>query len=153
MGACFATSCISGRGGFQAPQCGFGRGHHPGLQDRGSMGEHILERVQIEEKVVPEEGFEPSRPCGHCDLNAARLPVPPPWHRVLEAVCTIQAFFCCPSQNYKINGSSGTGLIMRLLQSQSWISSYLGLDAPGYRILCRWHCLTLSLPRACRPRL
>lgn len=24
--------------------------------------------------LVPKEGFEPTRPCGHCDLNAARLP-------------------------------------------------------------------------------
>ena len=32
------------------------------------------------EQVVPEKGFEPSRPYGHCDLNAARLPIPPLWH-------------------------------------------------------------------------
>ena len=28
-------------------------------------------------KMVPEKGFEPTRPYGHCDLNAARLPIPP----------------------------------------------------------------------------
>ena len=28
-------------------------------------------------KMVPEKGLEPTRPCGHCDLNAARLPIPP----------------------------------------------------------------------------
>ncbi len=28
---------------------------------------------------IPEEGFEPSRPYGHYDLNVARLPVPPLW--------------------------------------------------------------------------
>ena len=26
------------------------------------------------EHLVGEEGFEPSRPCGHTDLNRARLP-------------------------------------------------------------------------------
>lgn len=28
--------------------------------------------------LVPEVGLEPTRPFGHCDLNAARLPIPPP---------------------------------------------------------------------------
>ena len=28
--------------------------------------------------MVPREGLEPSQPCGHSALNAARLPVPPP---------------------------------------------------------------------------
>ena len=32
--------------------------------------------------VVPRKGLEPSRPCGHCDLNAARLPIPPSGHGV-----------------------------------------------------------------------
>ena len=31
--------------------------------------------LQIER--VPKGGVEPPRPCGHCALNAARLPVPP----------------------------------------------------------------------------
>ena len=30
--------------------------------------------------VVPEEGLEPSRPCGHWILNPARLPIPPLRH-------------------------------------------------------------------------
>ena len=28
-------------------------------------------------KMVPGGGFEPPRDCSHCDLNAARLPIPP----------------------------------------------------------------------------
>ena len=27
--------------------------------------------------MVPKEGLEPTRACAHCDLNAARLPIPP----------------------------------------------------------------------------
>lgn len=27
--------------------------------------------------IVPLAGVEPVRPCGHSDLNAARLPIPP----------------------------------------------------------------------------
>ena len=27
--------------------------------------------------MVPKVGFEPTRACAHCALNAARLPVPP----------------------------------------------------------------------------
>ncbi len=30
---------------------------------------------------MPKAGFEPARPCGHCALNAARLPVPPLRHK------------------------------------------------------------------------
>jgi len=28
-------------------------------------------------KMVPKKGLEPPRPCGHMDLNHARLPIPP----------------------------------------------------------------------------
>lgn len=28
-------------------------------------------------REVPKAGLEPARPCGHCALNAARLPIPP----------------------------------------------------------------------------
>jgi hypothetical protein len=31
-------------------------------------------------RMVPRTGVEPARPCGHCDLNAARLPIPPSRH-------------------------------------------------------------------------
>src|SRR5712675_2501106 len=34
--------------------------------------------------MVPERGLEPPRPCDHCDLNAARLPVPPLGHECEE---------------------------------------------------------------------
>ena len=27
--------------------------------------------------MVPKKGLEPPRPCGHMDLNHARLPIPP----------------------------------------------------------------------------
>src|SRR5918992_2221507 len=30
--------------------------------------------------LVPREGLEPTRPCGHMVLNHARLPIPPPRH-------------------------------------------------------------------------
>ena len=29
------------------------------------------------EILVPKKGLEPPRPCGHMDLNHARLPIPP----------------------------------------------------------------------------
>src|SRR5260370_25681636 len=32
------------------------------------------------ETLVPERGLEPPLPCENCDLNAARLPIPPFWH-------------------------------------------------------------------------
>jgi hypothetical protein len=35
------------------------------------------ERSQDTRKMVPEEGVEPTRPCGHRILSPARLPVPP----------------------------------------------------------------------------
>src|SRR2546421_6707866 len=54
-------------------------------------------------KLVPERGLEPPRPCDHCDLNAARLPVPPLGHEcerasssVTGAACN-EAFSFCPA--------------------------------------------------------
>src|SRR6202007_1553583 len=38
-------------------------------------------RIPSSEELVPERGLEPPRPCDHCDLNAARLPVPPLGHK------------------------------------------------------------------------
>jgi hypothetical protein len=32
--------------------------------------------------LVVREGIEPSRPCGHSILSAARIPVPPPDHSI-----------------------------------------------------------------------
>ena len=37
------------------------------------------------EFLVPKKGLEPPRPCGHMDLNHARLPVPPLRHEGLQA--------------------------------------------------------------------
>jgi hypothetical protein len=42
-----------------------GNGHKKASQDYARLN------------VVPEGGFEPPRDCSHCDLNAARLPIPP----------------------------------------------------------------------------
>src|SRR3990172_8898548 len=39
--------------------------------------EPVRPRDRQGENVVPEEGVEPSRPCGHGILSPARLPVPP----------------------------------------------------------------------------
>ena len=44
---------------------------HPAARDASAPRRR--ERI----KMVPKEGFEPTRACAHCDLNAARLPVPP----------------------------------------------------------------------------
>ncbi len=42
------------------------------------------------EKLVPERGLEPPLPCENCDLNAARLPIPPFGHE-----CgTTRHFYC-----------------------------------------------------------
>src|SRR5260370_18639783 len=54
-------------------------------------------------KLVPERGLEPPRPCDHCDLNAARLPVPPLGHECEEVsperagVSCCEAFSFCPA--------------------------------------------------------
>src|SRR5438445_1270481 len=55
------------------------------------------------EELVPERGLEPPRPCDHCDLNAARLPVPPLGHEcekvsssIAGAACN-EAFSFCPA--------------------------------------------------------
>jgi hypothetical protein len=34
------------------------------------------------EQLVPERGLEPPLPCENCDLNAARLPIPPFGHKL-----------------------------------------------------------------------
>ena len=35
---------------------------------------------------MPKKGLEPPRPCGHMDLNHARLPIPPLRHEGTAAV-------------------------------------------------------------------
>ncbi len=37
---------------------------------------------QYANQLVPERGLEPPLPCENCDLNAARLPIPPFGHRL-----------------------------------------------------------------------
>ena len=55
------------------------------------------------QELVPERGLEPPRPCDHCDLNAARLPVPPLGHECEEVssgragVSCCEAFSFCPA--------------------------------------------------------
>jgi hypothetical protein len=48
----------------------------------------------LRRKVVPKEGFEPSRPYGHYALNVARLPIPP-LRRVLEPTIGFEPMTCC----------------------------------------------------------
>src|SRR2546421_533915 len=54
-------------------------------------------------KLVPERGLEPPRPCDHCDLNAARLPVPPLGHECEKTSSSVagaayrEAFSFCPA--------------------------------------------------------
>jgi hypothetical protein len=45
-------------------------------------------------KMVPKEGFEPSRPNGHYALNVARLPIPPLRHEV-EPTIGFEPMTCC----------------------------------------------------------
>ena len=52
------------------------------------------ERLQRTRTVVPSKGLEPPHPCEYMDLNHARLPIPPRWHKktgmrhsFLEAAC------------------------------------------------------------------
>ena len=40
--------------------------------------------IPMKKCLVPRGGLEPPRPFGHCDLNAARLPIPPPGQVVLH---------------------------------------------------------------------
>ena len=46
------------------------------------------------EELVPERGLEPPRPCDHCDLNAARLPVPPLGHECEKASSSVAGAAC-----------------------------------------------------------
>ncbi len=50
-------------------------------------------RPQGDERVVPKEGFEPSRPYGHYALNVARLPIPP--LRPMEPTIGFEPMTCC----------------------------------------------------------
>jgi hypothetical protein len=36
-----------------------------------------IRKIFLDKIMVPEEGVEPTRPCGHRILSPARLPVPP----------------------------------------------------------------------------
>src|SRR5437660_7399095 len=56
-------------------------------------------------KLVPERGLEPPRPCDHCDLNAARLPVPPLGHECekdnssVAGAASNETFSFCPARS------------------------------------------------------
>ena len=52
--------------------------------------------------MVPGGGFEPPRENSHCDLNAARLPIPPLRHFSFDIAQYYTAFFLfCKSQDEK----------------------------------------------------
>src|SRR5690606_40516023 len=58
----------------------------PGLRDNAKpapVGTSVTGRDPFQRfLVVREGGVEPPRPCGHWNLNPARLPIPPPAHWV-----------------------------------------------------------------------
>jgi hypothetical protein len=64
-------------------------------------------------RLVGEEGFEPSRPLGHTDLNRARLPFRhPPWasvrlarHELCQAADTIEG-----GRGEEVQGGSAAAL-------------------------------------------
>jgi hypothetical protein len=51
-------------------------------------------QVNLEE-LVPERGLEPPLPCENCDLNAARLPIPPFGHKYRQV--QNEAIFILPA--------------------------------------------------------
>jgi hypothetical protein len=58
---------------------GWSQGRWPG-DSVGDEEEEVKRRKVLMcagEGMVPEEGVEPTRPCGHRILSPARLPVPP----------------------------------------------------------------------------
>ena len=62
-------------------RAGAGRVGVLGVVARGGIAAHgAADRRSASKqcRLVGEEGFEPSRPCGHTDLNRARLPFRPP---------------------------------------------------------------------------
>jgi hypothetical protein len=46
-------------------------------------------RIKIDDLVVPGEGVEPTRPCGHRILSPARLPIPPLRRSMLELILPV----------------------------------------------------------------
>src|SRR5258708_522548 len=59
-----------------SPTASTGRYRFSCRSARGNF--HLHEQgLLVFQELVPERGLEPPRPCDHCDLNAARLPVPP----------------------------------------------------------------------------
>ena len=51
-------------------------------------------------ELVPERGLEPPRPCDHCDLNAARLPVPPLGHECEKASSSVAGAACNEARSF-----------------------------------------------------
>jgi hypothetical protein len=62
--------------------------------------------------MVPERGLEPPLPCENCDLNAARLPIPPLGHKCLEEdpghaeVANNEALFILPAGPRFVNATA-----------------------------------------------
>ena len=67
----------------------------------------------LEKIMVPERGLEPPLPCENCDLNAARLPIPPLGHKCLEEdpghaeVANNEALFILPAASLFVNATAG----------------------------------------------
>jgi hypothetical protein len=69
--------------------------------------------------MVPERGLEPPLPCENCDLNAARLPIPPLGHKCLEEdpghteVANNEALFILPAEPRFVNATAAIWLAPR----------------------------------------
>ncbi len=48
--------------------------------------------------VVRRVGLEPTRPCGHRDLNPARLPIPPP--ALVVAIVSVASSHACGAMQH-----------------------------------------------------
>ena len=59
----------------------------------------------IAKELVPKKGLEPPRPCGHMDLNHARLPIPP-----LRRVMELNSQLAAEGKNY-INILQGARMV------------------------------------------
>src|SRR5438876_6853969 len=59
-------------------------------------------------KMVPENGVEPSRPCGHRILSPARLPVPPLGHckRITQVLWAKEFEGCSDERPFFLKGVS-----------------------------------------------
>src|ERR1700751_337861 len=102
------------------------------------------ESTRLVGTMVPKKGLEPPRPCGHMDLNHARLPIPP-----LRQVTTAARWSCGTTFQERI--------ISNILQGHGWLSNECAADiASGsgemafrekvdHRNVCGWHPCTARI--------